>query len=124
VAAALAGLDLPPTALLLLILVPFLVFGAFIDPLSMILLTMPVVFPVIEQIGVDPILFGILVTKTTEIGVITPPVGLNVFVVKSAVPELSVSDAFRGAAPFIVTELILIGVLIMFPALSLGLLSR
>lgn len=124
VAAFLVGLELPPTALLVVILIPFLVLGAFIDPLSMILLTMPVVFPVIERIGVDPILFGILVTKTREIGVITPPVGLNVFVVKSAVPDLPIGDAFRGAFPFVVMELILIGVLIAFPVLTLGLLPR
>ncbi|MEM8852470.1 MAG: TRAP transporter large permease [Pseudomonadota bacterium] len=123
-AAFLAGLDLPPTVILLLILVPFLVLGAFIDGLSMILLTMPVVYPVIEQIGVDPILFGILVTKTTEIGVITPPVGLNVFVVKAAVPNLPIGEAFRGAAPFVVMELILLGILIAIPELTLGLLPR
>lgn len=124
VAAFLSGLDLPPTVVLIMILIPFLVLGAFIDGLSMILLTMPVVYPVILDIGVDPILFGILVTKTTEIGVITPPVGLNVFVVKAAVPSLPISEAFRGALPFVVMELILMGLLIAFPQLTLALLPR
>jgi len=117
------GLALSPTALFILILVPYIVLGAFIDGLSMILLTMPVVFPIIEQAGIDPVLFGILVTKTTEIGVITPPVGLNVFVVKSAVPEIDIGDAFRGCLPFVLMEFLLMGLLILFPVLSLGLLS-
>ena len=117
------GLDLSPTLLFMLILVPYIVLGAFIDGLSMILLTMPVAFPIIEQAGIDPVLFGILVTKTTEIGAITPPVGLNVFVVKSAVPQIDIGDAFRGCIPFVLMEILIMILLILFPGLSLGLLS-
>jgi len=119
-----AGLDLPPTMVLLLLLVPYLVLGAFVDGLSMILLTMPIVFPIIQQIGVDPVLFGILVTKTTEIGAITPPVGLNVFVVKGTVPELDIGACFRGCLPFVAMELLLLGLLVAFPTLTLGVLGR
>src|SRR3546814_8264022 len=70
--------DLPQHMLLLLILVPFLFLGAFIDGFSMVLLTMPIVFPIIQHAGVNPVVFGILVVKAVEIGLITPPVGLNV----------------------------------------------
>ncbi|MFC3229900.1 TRAP transporter large permease [Marinibaculum pumilum] len=113
-----AGFDLPPALLTVLLLLPFLVLGAFIDGLSMILLTMPTVFPVVQQAGIDPILFGILVTKMTEIGVISPPVGLNVFVVKGACPELSTGQIFRGCVPFILIEFVLIALLIAVPELT------
>ncbi|MEZ5653928.1 MAG: TRAP transporter large permease [Burkholderiaceae bacterium] len=113
-------LGLGPTTLLICLLLPYLVLGAFIDGLSMILLTMPVVYPIIEQAGIDPVLFGILVTKMTEIGAITPPVGLNVFVVQGAVPELNITDAFRGAAPFVVIEGVVVLLLIFVPILTLG----
>ncbi len=77
---------------------------------------------VVQQAGIDPVLFGILVTKMTEIGAITPPVGLNVFVVQGAVPGLSIHDCFRGALPFVVIELMTVALLIAFPVISLGLL--
>lgn len=111
--------DVPVTLLLLLILLPFLFLGAFIDGISMVLLTMPIVFPIIEQLGIHPVLFGILVVKTVEIGLITPPVGLNVFVVKGSVESLSLKDVFIGCLPFLVIELLLIVLLVSFPQIVL-----
>lgn len=116
------GLELSPTVLLILILVPYLLLGAVVDGLSMILLTMPVVFPIVQDAGIHPVLFGILVTKMSEIGVITPPVGLNVFVVKGAYPDLDLGEAFRGCAPFVVMELLVVALLIAAPGLALGVL--
>jgi TRAP-type C4-dicarboxylate transport system permease large subunit len=116
-----AGLPFPTGVMLVLLLVPFLVLGMFIDGYSMILLTMPVLLPTLQRLGIDPVLFGILVTKTTEIGAISPPVGLNVFVVKNAVPGLDIRQAFAGVMPFIGIELLLLAVLIAFPSLTLGL---
>src|SRR3546814_15477945 len=81
----------------------------------MLLLTLPVVFPVVVHAGINPVLFGILVTKCTEIGAITPPVGLNVFVVKNTVPELELGECFKGAVPFVLIELALLGILVAFP---------
>ncbi|MGE0314004.1 MAG: TRAP transporter large permease [Lautropia sp.] len=121
-AAWVGTLGLGSTTLLVCLLLPYLLLGAFIDGLSMILLTMPVVYPIIQQAGIDPVLFGILVTKMTEIGAITPPVGLNVFVVQGAVPELSIGDAFRGAAPFVLIECLIVLLLVAFPGITLGLL--
>lgn len=114
-----AQIDLPVIVLLLLILVPFLLLGAFIDGISMVLLTMPVVFPIIEQLGVNPVLFGILVVKTVEIGLITPPVGLNVFVVKGAAPDLELKDVFIGCIPFVIIEIALIALLLLVPQIVL-----
>ncbi len=114
-----AGFDLPPQALVLLILVPFLFLGAFIDGFSMVLLTMPIVFPIIQHAGIDPILFGILVVKAVEIGLITPPVGLNVFVVKGAVPDLPLRDVFIGCIPFVFLEIGLTILFVMVPEIVL-----
>lgn len=119
IALMVSGLDLPVFVLVLLILVPFLVLGAFIDGISMILLTMPIVFPIVEHLGVHPVVFGILVVKTVEIGLITPPVGLNAFVVKGSIPDLRLKDVFIGCIPFVIIELLLIVVLLMFPEIIL-----
>lgn len=113
------GLNLHPTVLLVLLLLPFLVLGCFVDAASMILLTMPVVFPIVKQAGIDPVLFGILVVKMTEIGNITPPVGLNVFVVAATNPEVSVREVFQGITPFFIMELLIVGLLIAFPEITL-----
>lgn len=113
------GIDAPVTLLLLLILVPFLVLGAFIDGISMVLLTMPIVFPITQQLGVHPVLFGVLVVKVVEIGLITPPVGLNAFVVKGSVEKMALGDVFRGCLPFLVIELLLILLLVTFPQIVL-----
>ena len=114
-----SGLDLSPTAMIVLILLPYLLLGMFLDGISLILITMPVVFPIVTQVGFDAVLFGLLVTKAVEIGCITPPVGLNAFVVKSAVPEVSLAEVFRGCVPFVVIEIVIVAILIAFPDISL-----
>ena len=119
VAAWAVGLNLNPVMLTVLLLLPFLVLGCFVDAASMILLTMPVVFPIVKQAGIDPVLFGILVVKMTEIGNITPPVGLNVFVVSASNPEIPVREIFMGIWPFFVMELLIVALLIAFPAITL-----
>ena len=113
------GLDLHPVVLLICLLIPFLVLGCFVDAASMILLTMPVVFPIVKQAGIDPVLFGILVVKMTEIGCITPPVGLNAFVVATANPAVSVREIFQGILPFFIMDLLIVALLIAFPAITL-----
>lgn len=103
---------------LLLILIPFFILGMFVDGISMLLLTLPIVFPVIKQLGFDPIWFGIVVTKTVEIGLLTPPVGLNAFVVRSVAPEIPLQAIFRGCTPFIVVEFLLVGALVAWPGMT------
>jgi tripartite ATP-independent transporter DctM subunit len=100
---------------LILILIPYFLLGMFIDGISMILLTMPIVFPIILKLGFDPVWFGILVTKTVEVGLLTPPVGLNAFVVKNVAPEIPMLDIFRGCVPFVIAEIGIIALLIVFP---------
>jgi tripartite ATP-independent transporter DctM subunit len=103
---------------LLLVLIPFFILGMFVDGISMLLLTMPIVFPVIKQLGFDPVWFGIVVTKTVEIGLLTPPVGLNAFVVRSVAPEIPLPAIFRGCVPFIVVEFLLVGALVAWPGMT------
>jgi len=116
-ASAVAELNLSPVTLLLLLILPYMVLGCFIDGISMIFITMPVVFPIIEQAGVHPVLFGIIVTKLIEIGAVTPPVGINAFVVQGSVPGLKLGEIYRGVLPFIFMELLLIVLMIFFPSI-------
>ncbi|RFP79348.1 TRAP transporter large permease [Hydrogenophaga sp. SNF1] len=121
-AEAVTGLNLSPAVLLLLLIVPYLILGCLIDGISMIFITMPVVFPIIEAAGIHPVLFGIFVTKLVEVGAVTPPVGINVFVVQGSVPGLKLGEIFRGVIPFILMELGLIGLMIAFPQIVTGVL--
>jgi tripartite ATP-independent transporter DctM subunit len=118
-AAMVTDLNLSPTATILVILVPYLILGCFVDGISLILITMPIVYPIVVTIGYDGVLFGLLVTKAVEIGAITPPVGLNAFVVKSMAPNIEMKDIFYGCVPFVLMELMIVGLLITFPVISL-----
>jgi TRAP-type C4-dicarboxylate transport system permease large subunit len=94
------------------------------DAMAMIILTVPIIFPVIVQLGFDPIWFGVIIVMTVELGLIHPPVGMNVFVIKSVVPELTFMTIFKGVIPFVVTDLIRLVILIAFPVIALWLPSR
>jgi tripartite ATP-independent transporter DctM subunit len=118
-AAMVTDLNLSPTATILVILVPYLILGCFVDGISLILITMPIVFPIVVTIGYDGVLFGLLVTKAVEIGAITPPVGLNAFVVKSMAPNIEMKDIFYGCVPFVLMELMIVGLLVTFPVITL-----
>jgi C4-dicarboxylate transporter DctM subunit len=112
------GLGLGRYGVLALILLMYLVLGCLMDAMAMIILTVPIVFPVITALGFDPIWFGVIIVMTVELGLIHPPVGMNVFVIKSVVGELKFSTIFRGVAPFIVTDLIRLGILVGFPVIA------
>jgi TRAP-type C4-dicarboxylate transport system permease large subunit len=94
------------------------------DALAMVILTVPIIFPVIKELGFDPIWFGIIIVMTVELGLIHPPVGMVVFVIKSVIPEVNFSTIFKGVLPFIVTDLIRLVILIAFPIIALWLPSR
>jgi C4-dicarboxylate transporter DctM subunit len=120
----LTGLGLGRYGVLALIMVTYIALGCLMDSLAMIILTIPIIFPVITQLGFDPIWFGIIIVMTVELGLIHPPVGMNVFVIKSVVQEVSFSTIFRGVLPFIITDLIRLVILIAFPILALWLPSQ
>ena len=106
---------------LALIMVMYLILGCLMDAMAMIILTVPIIFPVIVQLGFDPIWFGIIIVMTVELGLIHPPVGMNVFVIKSVVPDVSFTTIFRGVIPFILTDLLRLVILIAFPIIALWL---
>jgi len=110
-----AGLDQPRIVTLLLILAAYAVLGMFMDAIGMLILTLPVVFPAVIALGYDPIWFGIIVVKMAELCLITPPIGLNCFVVSGAQPQIPPQDVFRGVFPFFYADLATVGVLIAFP---------
>jgi tripartite ATP-independent transporter DctM subunit len=94
----------------------FLVLGCFIEPIAIMVMTLPIMFPVMKEVGFDPIWLGVVAVKLAEIGVLTPPVGLNVFVVKSSSPiPVTLGQVFAGVTPFIVLDFLSLGLYVMFP---------
>jgi len=120
----LTGLGIGRYGVLALIMVMYLVLGCLMDAMAMIILTVPIIFPVVTQLGFDPIWFGIIIVMTVELGLIHPPVGMNVFVIKSVVPEVSFTTIFKGVIPFVLTDIIRLIILIAFPMIALWLPSR
>ncbi|MFN3347731.1 TRAP transporter large permease [Pseudorhodoplanes sp.] len=118
------GLGIAPWGVMLLLVGFYLVLGCFLDAISMILITVPVFLPLAVSAGYDPVWFGILVLVAVEIGMITPPVGLNIFIIRAQMPDIALGDIFRGIVPFLFAHLALVLLLIMFPALALWLPSK
>jgi TRAP-type C4-dicarboxylate transport system permease large subunit len=99
-------------------MVMYLVLGCLMDAMAMIILTVPIIFPVVSQLGFDPIWFGVIIVMTVELGLIHPPVGMNVFVIKSVVKDVSFTTIFKGVIPFVVTDIIRLLILIAIPLLA------
>lgn len=116
------SLDTSPTLVLLVILLTYLILGCFLDSIGMVLLTVPVIFPIVTGLGYDPVWFGIILVIVVETGMITPPLGINVFAIKSIAPDIPLGTIFRGVMPFWGADLIRLALLVMFPALTLSLL--
>lgn len=115
------GLPLPPSGVLLVMVLILFVGGFFMDAMALVTLLVPVLFPVVERLGFDPIWFGVLIVLTAEMGVITPPVGVNVYVIKNIAPDIALGDVFRGVMPFLVPLFLTVFLLMVFPQLALWL---
>lgn len=115
----LVALEMPVLGILALMLLVYLVLGCFLEGFAMLVLTLPIFFPVVLELGIDPIWFGVLVVLTLEMGLISPPVGINVFIVKSVAPKVALIDIFRGVAPFWLAMFATLLILIAFPQISL-----
>ena len=120
----LTSLGLGRYGVLALLMLMYLILGCLMDALAMIILTIPIIFPVIVALGFDPIWFGIIIVMTVELGLIHPPVGMNVFVIKSVIQDVKFATIFRGVLPFIAADLIRLVILIAFPIIALWLPSR
>ncbi|WP_187969043.1 TRAP transporter large permease [Aquibium microcysteis] len=115
----LVELPIGPYGTLAIILLVYILLGAVMDELAIILLTVPIIFPVIVALGFDPIWFGVIIVMTVTLGLITPPVGMNVFVINSIARDVSLTTIFRGVAPFIAVDILRLVVLCAVPWLSL-----
>jgi tripartite ATP-independent transporter DctM subunit len=114
-----SALPLPGFLIMLLIILFFLIAGCFIDALALVLLTIPIFFPVIRKLGYDPVWFGVMIVVVTQMSVITPPVGVNVYVVSGIERDIPLQEIFRGAMPFLLMLIIAAGLLLAFPQISL-----
>ncbi len=113
-----SGLTLAPIAIMAIIIIIYAIGGCFMDSLALITLTIPIFFPLVLALEFDPIWFGIIVVLVTEMGVITPPVGVNVYVIKGIAPDVPLEKIFKGIAPFLVALVIAIIVLILIPQIA------
>jgi tripartite ATP-independent transporter DctM subunit len=113
------SLDVPPIMIIICILLFYVVLGMFMDAIGMLLLTLPVVYPAVIALGYDPIWFGIVVVKMAEICLITPPIGLNCFVVNGVRPDIPLTTVFRGIMPFFIADVVTVGLFLAFPDIIL-----
>ena len=115
------GLQMPPWAVMGLIILVYIVLGCLMDSLAMIMLTIPIFFPVITSLGFDPIWFGVIIVLVTGMGVITPPVGINVYVVAGVARDVPLHVIFRGAVKLLAAQIVTAILLILFPQIALWL---
>ena len=118
------GLGLTSTQLLVAVVVFYLILGMFMETLSMMVATVPIIAPIMFKAGYDPIWFGVLIVVLMETAMITPPVGINLYVVQGLRTRGKIDDVIIGAAPFVVTMIVMIAVLSVWPALALWLPQR
>jgi tripartite ATP-independent transporter DctM subunit len=109
------GLDLPRWAVMAMIIFVYLIGGCFIDALALIMLTIPIFYPVVIQLGYDPIWFGVIIVLVTQMGVITPPVGINVYVVNGIAVDIPLEKIFKGIFPFLFALIVGTGFMVAFP---------
>jgi tripartite ATP-independent transporter DctM subunit len=117
----LVGLPVGPLGVVIGILAFYILAGMVVDELAMILLTVPIFFPIVTGLGFDPVWFGILVVVTIQIGLICPPVGIIVFIMNNMVPDIGLVNIYKGALPFVVADIVWLALLVAFPSLSLWL---
>ncbi len=111
--------NISPVAVMIAICVIYIILGAAMEELSMVLLTLPVFFPLVVSLGFDPVWFGIVIVLVVMIGLISPPVGMNMFVVRNMLPELSTATIFKGVMPFVYTLVVVLALLVAFPQIAL-----
>ena len=109
---------------LILLVLLYFVLGAMLDVFGMLVLTIPFILPVVTELGIDPVWFGVFVVIMAELALITPPIGANVFVMRRVAPDVPMEEIFRGVFPFVIGELLVLTLLILFPDLALWLVER
>jgi TRAP-type C4-dicarboxylate transport system permease large subunit len=112
---------LSPVVIVMAVIALYFLLGTFLEEVSTILLTVPVIMPLMASLGYDPVWFGVFVTAMCTIGLISPPVGLTVFVIQSQNPDIPATRIYMGTLPFLAADFVLVGLLVAFPALALWL---
>jgi tripartite ATP-independent transporter DctM subunit len=118
---AIGGLAVPPIAIVAFLLIAYLILGAVFDEIAAMLITLPFVLPIIEKLGYDAVWWGIINVVVVELGMIIPPIGIIVFVLHGLAPHIALRTIYRGVLPFIAADLVLLGLLTLFPAIALAL---
>jgi C4-dicarboxylate transporter DctM subunit len=118
-ASIISGLQLNSYIILTCMLVFYVILGCIFDPIAMILLTIPIFFPLVTSMGFSPIWFGILIVRIIEMGLITPPVGLNVYIIKGVAKDVPMETIFKGIIPFLIADLLHVAMLVAFPSIAL-----
>jgi tripartite ATP-independent transporter DctM subunit len=121
---AIVAAALPRMAVFFMILVVFVFLGCVMDCFAIMILMVPILYPIMQAMNFNTIWFGVIMVIVLEVGLITPPVGLNVFVIKGAVPDVPLTTMFKGIWPFLVAAVVCIGILILFPQIALYLPSK
>ena len=116
-----ATMDMPGWAIISMIVLVYLIGGCFIDALALIMLTIPIFYPIIQNLGYDPIWFGIIIVLVTQMGVITPPVGINVYVVNGIAKDVPLEKIFKGVLPFLAALIVGTAFLVAFPIIVMWL---
>ncbi len=114
----LGGLPIPPMAVMGIIICIYFIGGFFMDAMGLIVVTIPIFFPIVEKLGFDPIWFGVIIVLVSEMGVITPPVGVNVFVIQGIAPDIPLEKIFSGIFPFLVALIFFTILLVIFPGIA------
>jgi tripartite ATP-independent transporter DctM subunit len=114
-------LGLSPTMIVVAMMAIYVLLGTVMEELTMVLLTIPLFFPIVTSLGFDPVWFGVLIVMIVQIGLISPPVGMNLFVLNALLPGVGLGTIFRGCWPFVAVMVLMLAVLIAFPQLSLWL---
>jgi tripartite ATP-independent transporter DctM subunit len=112
------GLQVPRAIVLLGVIILYIIAGCFMDMTCFMLLTMPIIFPAMMALGYDPLWFGVIIVILCELALITPPFGLNLFILRAMVPEIPMGDVIRGSFPFMITYLIIVIICCLFPGLA------
>jgi len=113
------GLALPPKAIMVVVMLVYLGLGCFVDAMAMTVLTIPIFFPIAIRLGFDALWFGVLVVRAMEIAMITPPIGMNVFVISGVAPDVPIQRIFKGIMPFLVADILHVALLLLIPAVVL-----
>jgi TRAP-type C4-dicarboxylate transport system permease large subunit len=120
VAGLVQGLPWPSWVIMGIICVIYLIGGCFIDSLAMMMLTVPIFFPIVVNLGYDPIWFGIIIVLVTHMGIITPPVGISVYIIRGIAPDVPLTTIFKGCLPFLIALMVGVAAMIAFPEIVTG----